>query len=799
MLSPRSPSPVEAFQVGKFLVLPERNELREIEAKSGRPSEMAIRLTAKQMDLLVLLASRPGQPLSKGEIFDAVWPGVVVGEDNITSCVYELRKAFGDASYVKNVRQRGYLLTQRVLRSLPAGLLDELAAADETTAAGEHPPDLAPSAADEPGASVGEPSPAPSGEPSATDLPSLFEAPLRRQLVLWLGVFGLLVAAGFALLNRWGTFTVSLVGVENLSPNKNLDPVATLFERRFYQALSEQPERRYYRVRELPFLAGTQVRGEITLSEEGLLELRAEVSGDRTGPREEVRVSGRPEGYERLVKGLIEGIGRILDSRVCKMDTRVDLTKARHCAAAGDRLRISRSYDEATAHLERAAGFYRLLLEERDSAAHQEAALGLLDAYDQLANIFDILGEREQAEANIKAALALLAISSHSFTPANALRIKRRAAQIHGDVAAERELLNQLRDLEPDEARWRHSLGWFLRTHDRDCGYAERQFDEAIASTEGDPATRATYYSYKGNIQLACDQPLAAIDSFSKHIEATPDAADPYDMRAGAYLMVGRYEEARDDLNTALRLDPNLGSAIRKKGQLELELGHFKDATREFRTFRDRFGHYPNPRRDIEIAFGLLALAENQPAAAENAANEALRVGGGNQVRAQWLRALAYLAQGRTADAAAILAQLEQSFAASPSRFQREYLNHLRAQMALQSGRENEALHELAQALANRPMDKTFFLLARAEALGRLGRKTEALQAYEDLLAMNARHPRALCAAASLAESLSSPERARSFYARAQEILSQQTDDPVGRLCLEKGRALEQRLTGESP
>lgn len=820
MLPPRSPSPAEAFQVGNFLVLPERNELWEIAADTERPRGPAIRLTAKQMDLLVLLASRPGQPLSKGEIFEAIWPGVVVGEDNITSCIYELRKAFGDQGYIKNVRQRGYLLAPRVVRPLPPGLLDELGRQAEPGAADEKGRDAAPGPTN---AAASEPEPAPpgtlpgppadagddrdgksGGDPSATGIPVPTRNQIRRQLLFWLGLLALLVAGGFALVQRWGTFTVGLTGVENLSPNSELDPVARLIERRFFSVLSADEERRYYRLRQIPFLAGTRIRCEITLSEDGLLELRAEVSGDRTGPLEWVQVTGRRESYERLVTSLIEGIGRVLDSRVCRMDTRVDLTKARHCAAAGNRLRISRSYDEATLHLERAVTFYRMLVAESDAAGRQEAAYGLLDGYDQLANTFDILGERDRAEANIEAALALLAEPSLGFTPAHALRIQRRAAQIRGEVAAERELLNQLRDLEPDDTRWRHSLGWFLRTHDRDCAYAELQFSEAIAGAADDPATRATYYSYKGNIQLACDQPLAAIESFSKHIEATPDAADPYDMRAGAYLMVGRYEEARDDLNTALRLDPNLSSAIRKKGQLELELGHFKDAAREFRTFRERFGRYPNPRRDIEIAIGSLALFAGEPGDAEAAARAALEAGGGNQVRAHWLLGLAQLAQGRTAEAAATLAILEQSFAGSPSRFQREYLNHLRGQVALAEGRGEEALHELGQALANRPMDKTFFLLARAEALKRLGRAEEALRAYEELLALNARHPRALCAAAGLAQSLASPERARSFYARAEEILSQQTDDPVGRECLERsrlaaGRPGEQQPTGGSP
>jgi DNA-binding winged helix-turn-helix (wHTH) protein/Tfp pilus assembly protein PilF len=74
----------------------------------------AERLEPKVMDLLFLLASRPGEAFSKDQIMDALWPGVVVGEDTLARTVSRLRKALGDETkaprYIETLPKRGYRL-----------------------------------------------------------------------------------------------------------------------------------------------------------------------------------------------------------------------------------------------------------------------------------------------------------------------------------------------------------------------------------------------------------------------------------------------------------------------------------------------------------------------------------------------------------------------------------------------------------------------------------------------------------------------------------------------------------------
>lgn len=68
----------------------------------------------KVMDLLFLLASRPGEVFSKEEIGRAIWPDVTVGEDSLSRCVFKLRKALDDdpkaPRFIETIPKRGYRL-----------------------------------------------------------------------------------------------------------------------------------------------------------------------------------------------------------------------------------------------------------------------------------------------------------------------------------------------------------------------------------------------------------------------------------------------------------------------------------------------------------------------------------------------------------------------------------------------------------------------------------------------------------------------------------------------------------------
>lgn len=76
------------------------------------------------MDLLYLLASRPGQPVPRDLIMTTLWPGLVMGEDSLARTVSKLRQALGDDArsprYIETLSKRGYRLLAEVEHMTPA-------------------------------------------------------------------------------------------------------------------------------------------------------------------------------------------------------------------------------------------------------------------------------------------------------------------------------------------------------------------------------------------------------------------------------------------------------------------------------------------------------------------------------------------------------------------------------------------------------------------------------------------------------------------------------------------------------
>ena len=76
----------------------------------------AVDLRAKCFDLLTCLARHAGRVVTKNELIETVWPGVVVTDESLTRCVSDIRQALGDTAQhiVKTVPRQGYMLASPV-------------------------------------------------------------------------------------------------------------------------------------------------------------------------------------------------------------------------------------------------------------------------------------------------------------------------------------------------------------------------------------------------------------------------------------------------------------------------------------------------------------------------------------------------------------------------------------------------------------------------------------------------------------------------------------------------------------
>ena len=98
--------PFERFLVANWLVEPALGQV-------SRAGETA-RIEPKAMEVLVYLARRQGEVVSREELEREVWRGALVGYDAVTSNVIKLRKALGDSArqskIIRTIPKRGYQL-----------------------------------------------------------------------------------------------------------------------------------------------------------------------------------------------------------------------------------------------------------------------------------------------------------------------------------------------------------------------------------------------------------------------------------------------------------------------------------------------------------------------------------------------------------------------------------------------------------------------------------------------------------------------------------------------------------------
>jgi len=111
--------PVRSFRFAHFELQPhERRLLARGEA---------VPLGARAFDLLLVLAARAGSLVTKHELLDAVWPGLVVEEANLSVQVSSLRKVLG-GDLIATIPGRGYRFTGQVEVVAAVPVIDRAAA-----------------------------------------------------------------------------------------------------------------------------------------------------------------------------------------------------------------------------------------------------------------------------------------------------------------------------------------------------------------------------------------------------------------------------------------------------------------------------------------------------------------------------------------------------------------------------------------------------------------------------------------------------------------------------------------------
>lgn len=86
-----------------------------------RVGDRDIALRPKTFEVLRHLAESAGRLVPKQELYNVVWPNVIVSDDSLVQCIRELRDNLGDEGrcLIKTVPRRGYLLDVAVTTATP--------------------------------------------------------------------------------------------------------------------------------------------------------------------------------------------------------------------------------------------------------------------------------------------------------------------------------------------------------------------------------------------------------------------------------------------------------------------------------------------------------------------------------------------------------------------------------------------------------------------------------------------------------------------------------------------------------
>jgi TolB-like protein/DNA-binding winged helix-turn-helix (wHTH) protein len=99
------------FQIGPWLVRPALNRV----VRGSR----SFHITPKSMDVLVCLAKRDGEVVSRDALFQEAWAGTHVSQDALTKCIGELRRVFqparGETPVIETIAKRGYRMAAPVV------------------------------------------------------------------------------------------------------------------------------------------------------------------------------------------------------------------------------------------------------------------------------------------------------------------------------------------------------------------------------------------------------------------------------------------------------------------------------------------------------------------------------------------------------------------------------------------------------------------------------------------------------------------------------------------------------------
>lgn len=745
------------LRVGEFIVRPLLKTVRPADVADGSADR---RLPDKAMDVLLYLAGRAREVCSRDELLDAVW-----GEDReaydrvLDNAIREIRKALGDDArsprYILTIPKRGYRLLARVevreSREFPIF----------------PPPDETPRA-DRPPKAGDETAPPTENAPPTETAPTIETAwSLRATLI------GLSILVGLAAI-FWLWPSASAVRVEVRASDPQSGTEAELVSRVRQSLFGAHPCGAQSLVK--PSIGFLQADATLTASVEranGRTMLRLRHSGPSV-PAALAQLDGGDLDDGADISRFLTDVSAMVDRLICFETGLPKERQACHCRAATTR--TFHRMGQPAPHIELLGQAIELDPDD-------------VDSYEALATIYRSLGDLDAARSILSASLARIG------DPASvrALILRRRLAEMLGDYETEGGIIGQLRDLRPDEPRWKLAEAAHLARHRRDCARALPLIEGLGLDQIPPEATRLEASESVWTCLLHSDRQMAARRRLA---HAPQDVGTRFQIALGSVLS-GRLEEAHRLANEHLALEPESADSYWLLASLAGRQGAYSAARHWLEKMKERI-EWPNQDLRYRTTMGWTDLRDGH---AEECIERFADMPEGSRdwsVMARWTLGRCQVQHGDLEAARETLTELREEQAATQSLWQEEFLLHLEASLTAAESDEPEtklrAARQMIRATELGPADYPYFATEVGVMLEAAGDLDRARQYYEHAVAFSPSYPWGHCRLGLLHLHLGREADAVTHLRRALDVFGNPPEGPLGMECAEALAELDPRF-----
>lgn len=522
--------PTERYAFGDFVL--ERSQQR-VQNRAGETLSLTPRLFAA----LLFFVERPGELVDKETLFRALWPDLVVEENNLSQVISGLRRALGDETqasrYIQTVPRRGFRFVA-VVTSLPAETPTdavpvgsqpaptELATAVETTSAETYPQvrDV---------------------DSDAKELVTTQAAKRRTLKLTFIGAAAVFTAAGLGWLsyrrsNPVAPLVNTTIAVLPFKPlvNDGRDELLEIgMADSLIARLSTLPNVIVRSVGSVRRYAGYE---QDALKAARELDVMWIVDGSIQRRDDQIKITARllsvPTQVAEWSGSFNEKITGVFDLQ--------DTISERIAKVLAPKLHVSRNA-QASAKLDggtRNADAYQLYLAARHHAQGIRAA-GLRKSVALYHQAIDVDPNYALAFAGLAETYRRMVFGA-DVSPIEAFEPAK--------IAAKRALV-----IAPNLAEAHAALGWILFWFDYDWPNAERVFREAIALN----ANASEAHFGLGHLLICVGRAGEGIQHIATARELDPMSLIINSLEAGFLLGRGKREEASKRLTRALEIDPD--------------------------------------------------------------------------------------------------------------------------------------------------------------------------------------------------------------------------------------------------